>query len=66
MANGFVIAVSGIFAFLLLLILAIFFGIFFLILFVILAVFAAIFFVLSLLFGRKFFRFQKIRRIKIR
>jgi len=66
MANGFVIAVSGIFAFLLLLVLAVFFGVFFLILFAILAFFAAIFFILSLLFGRKFFRFQKIKRIKIR
>ena len=66
MINGFVVAVSGIFAFLLLLVLAVFFGVFFLILFAILAFFAAIFFILSLLFGRKFFRFQKIKRIKIR
>lgn len=66
MTNGFVIAVSGIFAFLLLLILAVFFGVFFLILFAILAFFAAIFFILSLMFGRRFFRFQKIGRIKVR
>ncbi len=66
MTNGFIIAVSGIFAFLLLLVLAIFFGVFFLILFAILAFFAAIFFILSLLFGRRFFRFQKIRRIRIK
>jgi len=65
MAGGFVLAISGFFALLLLIILAVFFGVFFLILFAILSVFGLVFYILNLLFGRKYFKIKRIKNIKM-
>ena len=70
-ANPVIITVSGLFAFLLLLVLAVLFGAFFLILFVILFAFGIVFYILSLLFGKKWsggkwFMVTKMKRIKLK